>query len=98
MTEPRTTNKHPDHVEGWDGSLETLVTAIGKMRYDRVAMFMTLLDQEFQRQATADRRAHRVQLATHLDRAANHLGLARNELDHAWNISAPHMKDITDAR
>jgi hypothetical protein len=89
-------DKHPDHVEGWGGSLEALVAAIGKMRYDRVAAFMALFDKELQRQAAADRRAHRVKLATRLDRAATHLGIAKNELDHAWKISAPHMGSVTN--
>jgi propanediol dehydratase small subunit len=93
----QTTDKHPDHVDGWDGSLETLIHAIGKMRYDRIAMFIALFDKEIQRQASEDRKAGRKKLATRLERAATHLGLAKNELDRAWTICAPYMSGVSSA-
>jgi hypothetical protein len=48
--------KHPDHVVGWNGSLEELEQVIGNMRYDKVSEFLELLSKDFYKQAKADKK------------------------------------------
>jgi hypothetical protein len=85
--------KHLDHVKGWDGSLEELVEAIGGMRYDRVVRFLDLLEDEFFRQALADYKRKRIKLSACLKDTALHLRLATLDMEEAWKICKPHMKD-----
>ena len=46
--------KHPENVEGYDGTLKDLATAIGNMSYDQVALFIQALSDDILRQAHAD--------------------------------------------
>lgn len=85
--------KHPTRVEGWNGSLYELATAIGNMRYDTQAEFIQLLIEEFELQSRNDHDHGRQQLSARLDHVAAHLDWARSDLMTAWKICEPFMKD-----
>lgn len=82
--------KHPDHVVGWDGSIDDLAAAVGQMRYDHVAAFIGALADDLQRQGHHDHRAGRHLLAIRLAAAAGHLIAAERDVARAWNLSEPH--------
>jgi len=85
--------KHPTHVDGYHGSLEALANAIGDMRYDRVAYFLDLLAQRIETEAEKDSSAGKIQLSKRLDQASKYLQDAQKEIDSAWKICKPYMKD-----
>lgn len=91
--------KHPDHVIGYEGSLDELAQAIGNMSYDQVALFIAKLSDNFQQQGKADAlrpsatdpTKTRQQLSANLLTAAEKLLEVKNQIDLAWKISKPHM-------
>lgn len=83
--------KHPDHVPGWNGSLDELAVAVGSMRYHLVAEFVGCLAGEMIRQSTADGKRGRIKLAAALFKASHHLSAARKSLDVVWKICEPYM-------
>lgn len=58
--------KHPDHVPGWEGSLEDLARAIVQMRYDKVADFLGAMALALYEDQVADRKRGRTKLAVAL--------------------------------
>ncbi|MBI2582460.1 hypothetical protein HYV87_05030 [Candidatus Woesearchaeota archaeon] len=85
--------KHPTHIDGYYGSLQALANSIGDMRYDKVAEFVGLLAQRVEAEAERDSAAGRTQLSGKLDLVSKHLYNAQAEIDSAWKICEPHMKD-----
>lgn len=91
--------KHPDKVLGYEGSLEELAQAIGKMRYDKVADFINEFAKELECQGNADSKRPsvtnpaktRMLLAKHLILASKNLLAAKKQIDHAWKICQPYM-------
>lgn len=83
--------KHPDHVPGWNGTLEELAVAVGSMRYHLVADFVGYLAGEMIRQSTADGKRGRVKLAAALFKTSYNLSAARKSLDTVWKICEPYM-------
>jgi len=51
--------KHPDHIEGFSGSVEDAAHVIVSMRYDRVLEFFKALAKEFRNEAEADKKRGR---------------------------------------
>jgi len=85
--------KHPKQVKGFEGSLEQLASAIGNMTYDQTASFIEKLANDIKRQADADFARGKTQLASKLYAAAENLYSAKENMDRAWKICIPYMKD-----
>ncbi|MFK7978790.1 MAG: hypothetical protein AB8G86_02310 [Saprospiraceae bacterium] len=83
---------HKDQIDGYDGSPSDLATAIGDLKYDALAEFLSLLATKIAKDGAKDRSRGRVQLATSLENSAQHLLVAKSNMDMAWRISAPYMK------
>jgi len=79
--------KHPDHVEGYKGSLDQLAVAVGKMQPDFGVEFLEALAKDYERQAEADLgRRSRPILAKRLRLTENWLYEAKDCLFKAWEI------------
>lgn len=85
-------SKHPEIVDGYDGSLADLAKAIGGMRYEQVALFIQAFSDDILRQAYADLERGRPQLAESLYASAEALNLAKEKMDEVWEICKPFMK------
>ena len=85
--------KHPKTVEGFNGTLEELAKAVGKMEYGSVEEFLEYLRSDIQKQADNDAENDRVILAQALWNAAIGLYQAKAYMGRAWQISKPYMKD-----
>jgi len=83
---------HKDELDGYEGSSEDLAEAIGDLKYDALANFLALLAAKIQKDGGKDRSRGRVQLASSLEKSAQHLLAAKSNRDIAWKISAPYMK------
>jgi hypothetical protein len=94
-------SKHPNFVVGWAGTLDDLVTAIGNMSYDQVAVFTSKYAKEIKRQGDADTNRpslvdpakKRKRLSKNLLEAANYLQMAEKKINVAWRISKPFMQN-----
>lgn len=84
--------KHPEQVEGFDGSLEDLAKAVGNMTYDQTASFLEKLADDLRRQADADLARGRKQLASKLYATSEELLSSRDKMNLAWKVCAPYMK------
>lgn len=78
--------KHPDYVEGWQGSMSELAHAIGRMRYDKVFEFLDCLAEEFYRQERGDVSRGRHKLAAELLLVAANINYAKDHVEQAWEI------------
>ncbi len=85
--------KHPDYVEGFNGSLEDLAKAVGNMRYDKVEEFIEALADDIVQQAEKDKENGKTCLATRLYETADKLYSAQNCIGKAWKISRPYMEE-----
>ena len=88
--------KHPNYVEGFNGSLEELAYAVGNMTYDQTALFIKKLAEDLKRQADSDFARGRVKLASEMYHAVEHLLKAKERVDVAWSICVPYMNDSLD--
>ena len=85
--------RHPRQVEGFEGSLEQLAGSIGNMTYDETASFIEKLADDIKRQADADFARGRTQLASKLYATAENLYTAKENMNLAWKICIPYMKN-----
>ncbi|MFZ0255471.1 MAG: hypothetical protein WAN46_07480 [Gammaproteobacteria bacterium] len=85
--------KHLDFVEGFNGSLDDLARAIGRMRYDATAELFEKLADEFRRKADDDAQRGRAQLSQQLSNAGSELQYVRFRFEHIWKICESHMDD-----
>lgn len=83
--------KHPTTIEGKD--LQELAKELGNLRYDVLMGFLTALAADLQRQSEGDRQRGRLKLATALHDAAEDLYGVASDLDWAWSISEPYMRE-----
>ena len=83
--------KHPRNIENYDGTFEELAREVGQMTYDQVNAFLKELEKEFKRQAEADIKRSRPQLATELYKASYSLKESSLCIDKAWKICKPYM-------
>lgn len=83
--------KHPDHVPGYEGSMQDLAQAVGNMRYDKVVEFLDALAQDLKRQADADWNGGRTFLGDWLLGAYHEVAEARRCMEKAWEVCKPHM-------
>ena len=84
---------HPNKIENYDGTLEDLAKAIGNLSYDKTAEFIEKLADDIERQADADYERGRIKLAKRLYKTADNLYKSKKEMDFAWKICEPYMKD-----
>lgn len=84
-------SKHPNFVNGYNGSLDDLVKDIGVMTYDQVSALIEKLSNEIKQQAEADLGRGRKKLAKELYETALHLLNAKESMDRAWEICKPYM-------
>lgn len=82
---------HPTKILGYSGSIEELAQAVAKMRYDCVLKFVKELTKEFKKEAAADKRAGRTQLASLLQRLVADLDASKTTLDLIWKLSKKFM-------
>ena len=85
--------KHPCHIEGFNGSLEEAVSAVGKMRYDCTAEFLGKLADDIKRQADADKVRGRPQLANLLYETAEQIYFARDKMQKTSELCKQHMEE-----
>jgi len=57
-----------------------------------LADFLGLLATKMEKDSAKDRNRGRVQLATNLEKSAQHLLAAKSSINIAWRISAPYVK------
>lgn len=84
---------HQKTVEKYDGSLENLADDIGNLTYDSLARFLELLSEKLKKDGDADLARDRKKLAATLHQSSTLLAKATIEIEEAWRISAPYMKD-----
>lgn len=82
---------HPVTLDG-TRSPEEIGKDLARMRFDIMLRILRAWWQEISRQAHADRRRGRHQLAQALFDAADRFGPVIRCLDQAWRISKPHME------
>jgi len=85
-------SKHPNNIEGYEGTLEQLAAAVGNMTYNQTASFIEKLADDLKRQADADLARGRKKLASQLYATANELYAAKEKMDAAWKTCEPYMK------
>ena len=83
--------KHPIEIEGYD--LAELAQKIGNLRYDALVVFLDVLSKDLHRQSDADRKRGRYKLANALYDASGDIWGAVSDLEVAWKICEPFMKD-----
>ncbi len=91
MPEPK--SKHPASVEKYPGSLEDLARDLKNMRYDKLAEFLGYLAKHVEVEADNDAANGKIKLPLRLYAASKHLYGAQEEIDFAWKISKPYMKN-----
>lgn len=91
MSEPKP--KHPTSVEKYPGSLEDLAIDLKNMRYDKLTEFLGYLAKHVKLEADNDVANGKIKLPITLYTASNHIYAAQEEIDSAWKISKPYMKD-----
>lgn len=84
--------KHQTQINGFE-SLEVLAEQIGNLRYDALIEFMTGLEKKLMRDSLADNERGRPMLSMHLHRARYSIGEARVEMERAWKICEPYMRE-----
>lgn len=78
--------RHPRKVKGFNGSLDELASAVGKLHCDKLSYFIGSLGENLQEQAGADVGRGRNQLAQKLYLAANTLTRAEEVMCSALEI------------
>ncbi len=85
--------KHSTTVKGYNGSLEDLAKDIKNMRYDAFAEFLGYLAKQVKLEADQDLASGKNKLPLRLYATSEHLYDAREEIDSAWKISKPYLKE-----
>lgn len=83
--------KHPNHIPGFEGSIDELVKAIGITKYDVAVEFLAKLGDEYKLQGDGDLKRGRVKLASKLYETANRLYAARDKMKETWELCKPYM-------
>ena len=85
--------KHHKKLQKYPDSFEKLAEELGNLTYDSLADFLELLSEKMAKDGLADRNRNRVKLATALENSATHLKEASKEIEEAWRICKPFMKE-----
>ena len=83
---------HETEVPHYEGELFELARIIGRMRYDRVAVFFEALSAEFARQADGDFGRGRNQLGRKLQGMVKKMDLAEAEMTKIWKLCEPYAQ------
>lgn len=86
--------KHPSSIENYSGSLKDLAQEIGDLKYDALASFLSSLAIKIEEDGKKDAARDRRRLAMSLFACSAHLSAAKKEIDEAWRISAPYIKNV----
>lgn len=84
---------HRDHIEAYPGDLEQLANDIGNLRYDALAAFLSALSEKLAVDSAADAGRGRAKLAARLRAASEQTGVAASEIERAWEICEPFMRE-----
>jgi hypothetical protein len=82
--------EHAVTVTGYKGDLQQLAQEIGRLRYDALACFLQALADEMARQAAADHKRARVQLALKLEGLVKELLAAGMTTHDVWQLCRRH--------
>lgn len=85
--------KHPVKVENYNGSLDDLAKEIGNLSYNILSDLISKLADDIKGQADADYKKNRTKLAAKLYLIAGRLYGVKENIDEAWDICKPYMKD-----
>lgn len=83
--------KHPiklDYV-----SLDQLAEDLGNLRYDALAYFLHKFANKLQKDSSADEGKQRHKLSEALSEARDSIKAAKSDIEWAWRISEPYMKE-----
>lgn len=83
---------HETEVAHYEGELFELARSIGRMRYDRVAVFFQALSAEFARQAEGDFGRGRTQLGRKLEAMVRQMDLAQEDMTKIWKLCEPYAQ------
>jgi len=81
---------HKTEIE-YEGGLEKLANDISDLRYDKLEDFLNKLSEKLFKDALADYKRERPQLASCLNYAHYFVRLSRDQIRNAWKISEPYM-------
>lgn len=90
--------KHLEEIEGYEGRLEELAIQIGNLKYSRTDDFILSLANEIKKQAEADEKRGRKKLSERLYKTAENLYQAHAQMNLAWKICEPYMKEMTNLK
>jgi hypothetical protein len=84
--------KHPNNIDGFNGTLDELAQKIENMQYDKTAEFIDSLADYTKIRADTDKTKGREKLSSHLYEAVEELYKARDAFQRAWKTCEPYMK------
>lgn len=85
--------KHPTQIKKYQGDLIELAEDIGNLRYDALENFLALLANKISKDGEADFNRNRPKLASKLYHAAESISQSAHDINEAWEVSKPHLKD-----
>ncbi len=85
--------KHTENIDNYNGSLKDLAKQVSNLKYNKLADFLNYLADELLKQSSDDVYNKKIKLATCLSFAAKNIILAIKDIDDAWRISKPFMKE-----
>ncbi|MBL4665366.1 MAG: hypothetical protein JKY23_05385 [Nitrospinaceae bacterium] len=80
---------HPTSIKGF--TLKQLAVAVGDLRYDKKAEFLSHLSDKLQADSKDDRDGNRPRLAGFLGYAAREIKSAQKQILRCWGICKPYM-------
>jgi hypothetical protein len=92
MVNEKSCFKHPNNIDGFNGTLDELAQKIENMQYDKTAEFIDSLADYTKIRADADKTKRREKLSSNLYEAAEELYKVRDAFQRAWKICEPYMK------
>ncbi|TXF88683.1 hypothetical protein FUA23_13535 [Neolewinella aurantiaca] len=88
---------HDDKIPHYGKDWSTLAEALGDLRYDVLADFLSELSKKLAKDADADAGRGRHKLSEELYTTASKLEASANATERAWEICAPFMdEDLID--
>lgn len=84
---------HPVNVVGFDGTLEELAQLVFRMRYDKVAEFISYVQKELGRQSQGDEVRGRIRLSRLLVEAEQKADELKKKMEDIFILCKPFMKN-----
>jgi hypothetical protein len=82
-----------DNINGYNKSLKELANSLKNLRYDSLSEYLKQLSKGIKNDANTHRSGKRYKLAAHLYDTSQHLKQAKKQIDVAWKICKPYMKE-----